>query len=80
MTAGHLLAAPDRIVPKLGSILGEHGIVYEIEYTIECNHTTRVIDLTCAICRIGKTQVGMGLRNAGDGKVLTLFLHPNAAR
>ncbi len=33
MVAGHLLAAPDRIVTNLESILEEHGITCEVEYT-----------------------------------------------
>ena len=76
MTAGHLLAAPDRIVPNLGSILEEHGILYEIEYTKECNHTTRVIDLTSAICRSGKTEVGMGIEKQRGGKGVDIVLAP----
>ncbi len=76
MTVGHLLAAPDRIVPNLGAILEEHGILYEIEYNKECDHTTRVIDLTCAICRVGKTQVGMGIEKRRGGKGVDIVLAP----
>lgn len=76
MTAGHLLAAPDRIVPNLGAILEEHGILYEIEYIKECDRTTRVIDLTCAICRSGKTQVGVGIEKRRGGKGVDIVLAP----
>jgi len=61
MVAGHLLAAPDRIVTDLESILEEHGITCEVEYTKECNHSRHVIDLTSLICRHGETQVGVGI-------------------
>lgn len=76
MTAGHLLAAPDRIVPKLGPILEEHGISYEIEYIKECDHAMRVIDLTSVICRSGKTQVGMGIEKQRGGKGVDIVLAP----
>jgi hypothetical protein len=76
MTAGHLLAAPDRIVPNLGSILEEHGIQYEIKYTKECDRTTPVIDLTSAICRSKETKVGMGIEKRRGGKVVEIVLAP----
>jgi len=76
MTAGHLLAAPDRIVPNLGPILEEHGISYEIKYIKECDHAMRVIDLTSVICRSGKTQVGMGIEKQRGGKGVDIVLAP----
>ena len=76
MTAGHLLAAPDRIVPNLGPILEENGISYEIEYVKECNHAMHVIDLTSAICRSGKTKVGMGIEKQRGGKGVDIVLAP----
>lgn len=76
MTAGHLLAAPDRIVPKLEPILKEQGISYEVEYIKECDHGTRVIDLTSVICRSEKTKVGMGIEKLRGGKGVDITLAP----
>ncbi len=61
MTAGHLLAAPDRIVTNLAPILEEHGISCEVEYMKECDHLRHVIDLTSLIYGNGKTQIGMDI-------------------
>ena len=76
MTAGYLLAAPDRIVPNLGPILEEQGISYEIEYMKECDHEMHVIDLTSVICRSGKTRVGMGIEKRRGGKGVDIVLAP----
>ncbi|WP_396159771.1 hypothetical protein [Flavobacterium sp.] len=76
MTAGHLLAAPDRIVPHLGPILEEHGISYEIQYTKECDHAERIIDLTSVVCRNEKAQVGLGIEKQRGGKGVDIVLMP----
>ena len=76
MTAGYLLAAPDRIVPNLGLILEEHGISYEIEYMKECDHAMHVIDLASVICRSGKTKIGMGIEKQRGGKGVAIVLAP----
>lgn len=76
MTAGHLLAAPDRIVPYMGPILEKQGISYEIQYTKECDHAERVIDLTSVICRNAKTQVGLGIEKQRGGKGVDIVLMP----
>ena len=76
MTAGHLLAAPDRVVTNLEHILEEHGISCEVEYMKECNYAMRVIDLTSLICRNGKTQIGMGIEKRRGGKGVDIVLAP----
>lgn len=76
MVAGHLLAAPDRIVTNLDSLLEEHGITCEVEYTKECDHSRYVIDLTSLICRHGKTQVGMGIEKRRGRNGVDIVLAP----
>lgn len=76
MVAGHLLAAPDRIVTSLESILEEHGIMCEVEYTKECDHSRHVIDLTSLICRHGKTRVGVGIEKRRGRNGVDIILAP----
>lgn len=76
MTAGHLLAAPDRIVQELEAILEEHGISCEFEYSRECDHQRYVIDLTSMICKTAKTQVGMGIEKRRGRKGVDITLAP----
>jgi len=76
MVAGHLLAAPDRIVTNLESILEEHGITCEVEYTKECDHSRHVIDLTSLICRHGETQVGVGIEKRRGRNGVDIVLAP----
>jgi hypothetical protein len=71
MANGHLLAAPDRIVTDLVSILEPHGISCELEYEKECTHDPYVIDLTALRCASGNTHVDVGIekrrgRNGAD--------------
>ena len=77
MTAGHLLAAPDRIVTNLKPILEEHGISYEVEYMKVCNYARHVIDLTSLVCRNDKTQVGMGTEKRRGHKGVDIVLAPD---
>ena len=77
MTAGHLLAAPDRIVTNLKPILEEHGISCEVEYMKECNYARHVIDLTSLVCRNEKTQVGMGIEKRRGHKGVDIVLAPD---
>lgn len=76
MTAGHLLAAPDRIVTNLVPILEEHAITCEVEYTKECDHDRYVIDLTSLMCKSGKAQIGMGIEKRKDRKGVDIVLAP----
>ena len=76
MTAGHLLAAPDRIVTNLVPILEEHAITCEVEYTKECDHDRYVIDLTSLMCKSGKAQIGMGIEKRRDRKGVDIVLAP----
>lgn len=76
MTAGHLLAAPDRIVTDLKPIFEEHGITCEVEYIKECNHDRYVIDLTSLICRNAKRQIGMGIEKRRGRKGVDIVLAP----
>ena len=61
MAHGHLLAAPDRIVTNLESILEVHEIACEVESIKESAHARCVTDVTSLRCRNGKTQIGMGI-------------------
>ncbi len=76
MTAGHLLAAPDRIIPFLGSILEDHGISYEVQYTKECHYAERLIELTSVVCRDEETQVGLGIEKQRGRKGVDVVLVP----
>ncbi|MFN7732751.1 MAG: hypothetical protein ACK5OB_12665 [Pirellula sp.] len=76
MAAGHLLAAPDRIVTNLSPILEEHEITCEVEYVKECDHDRYVIDLTSLICRSGKAQIGMGIEKRRGRKGAYIVLAP----
>jgi len=76
MAAGHLLAAPDRIVTNLEPILEENGITCEVEYMKECVHSRHVIDLTSLICRNGKTKVAMGIEKRRGRKGVDIVLAP----
>ena len=53
MANGHLIAAPDRIVTNLESILAQHGITCEHEYVKECNLGSGKVDLTSLIFSAG---------------------------
>ncbi len=76
MTAGHLLAAPDRIVTNLAPILKEHGISCEVEYMKECDHARHVIDLTSLICSDEKTQIGVGIEKRRGRNGVDIVLAP----
>jgi hypothetical protein len=76
MTAGHLLAAPDRIVTNLSTILEEHEITCEVEYVKECDHDRYAIDLTALICKGGRTQIGMGIEKRRGQKGVDIVLAP----
>lgn len=78
MANGYLLAAPDRIVSNLESILEQHGISCEREYVKECDHQRYVIELTSLICRNGKTQVGVGIEKRRGHRGVDIVLIPEA--